>query len=177
MPIYHASHFLPNRRVQLDRLWTKPSPQSHCACRCTVHLVYYCQIVARQDADAFSRHWLAASGLGREQHFDISLIAAAMARIGGCCPPCRIFHRPRSVCASRRSAAPEISPSKSAVRTQVTKARHAIAVGAEEPETAEAIRAAISELDRAVTKGVLHRNNAGRRKSRLMARLHKAQEA
>jgi len=66
---------------------------------------------------------------------------------------------------------------KSAVRTQVTKARHAIAVGSEEPETAEAIRAAISELDRAVTKGVLHRNNASRRKSRLMARLHKAQEA
>ena len=66
---------------------------------------------------------------------------------------------------------------KSAVRTQVTKARHAIAVHANEPETEEAIRAAITELDRAVTKGVLHRNNAGRRKSRLMARLHKAQEA
>jgi small subunit ribosomal protein S20 len=66
---------------------------------------------------------------------------------------------------------------KSAVRTQVTKARHAIAAGPEEPETAEAIQLAMSELDRAVSKGVLHRNNAGRRKSRLMARLHKAQEA
>ncbi len=66
---------------------------------------------------------------------------------------------------------------KSAVRTQVTKARHAIAASPDEPETGEAIRSAISELDRAVTKGVLHRNNAGRRKSRLLDRLHKAQEA
>ena len=66
---------------------------------------------------------------------------------------------------------------KSAVRTQVTKARHAIGVRPDEPETAEAIRTAISELDRAVSKGVLHPNNASRRKSRLMARLHTAQEA
>ena len=66
---------------------------------------------------------------------------------------------------------------KSAVRTQVTKARNAIAASATEPETEEAVRAAIRELDRGVSKGVLHRNNAARRKSRLMARLHTAQEA
>jgi small subunit ribosomal protein S20 len=64
---------------------------------------------------------------------------------------------------------------KSTVRTYVTKARNAIASDTEAPETEEAIRAAISNLDIAVRKGVLHRNNAARRKSRLMARLHKAQ--
>ncbi|HEX9413594.1 MAG TPA: 30S ribosomal protein S20 [Ktedonobacterales bacterium] len=64
---------------------------------------------------------------------------------------------------------------KSTVRTYVTKAREAIAEAPAEPETAEAIREAISQLDRAVTKGVLHRNNAARRKSRLMQRLHAAE--
>jgi small subunit ribosomal protein S20 len=66
---------------------------------------------------------------------------------------------------------------KSAVRTYVTKARGAIAARPDEPETEEAIRQAISQLDRAVSKGVLHRNNAARRKSRLMHRLHTAQAA
>lgn len=66
---------------------------------------------------------------------------------------------------------------KSTVRTYVTHARNAIAADPTEPETEEAIRAAISELDSAVSKGVLHKNNAARRKSRLMARLHKAQAA
>ena len=65
---------------------------------------------------------------------------------------------------------------KSTVRTYVTKARNAIAADANVPETEEAIRQAISNLDHAVTKGVLHRNNAARRKSRLMARLHTAQQ-
>lgn len=66
---------------------------------------------------------------------------------------------------------------KSTVRTYVTHARNAIAAAPAEPETEEAIRAAISELDSAVSKGVLHKNNAARRKSRLMQRLHKAQAA
>ncbi|MSP12721.1 MAG: 30S ribosomal protein S20 [Chloroflexi bacterium] len=39
----------------------------------------------------------------------------------------------------------------------------------------EAIVEAISALDRAVTKGVLHKNNVARRKSRLMAMLHRKQ--
>ncbi len=64
---------------------------------------------------------------------------------------------------------------KSTVRTYVTKARNAMAADPNAPETEEAIREAISNLDRAVSKGVLHRNNAARRKSRLMARLHKLQ--
>ena len=66
---------------------------------------------------------------------------------------------------------------KSEVRTAVTKARAAIDTSAAEPQTEEAIRTAIRELDSAVSKGVLHRNNAARRKSRLMARLHKSQAA
>ena len=35
-----------------------------------------------------------------------------------------------------------------------------------------AVRQAISELDRAAAKGVIHKNNAARRKSRLMAHLN-----
>jgi small subunit ribosomal protein S20 len=46
------------------------------------------------------------------------------------------------------------------------------------PEDADpAIRHAIRALDRAVRKGVLHRNNASRRKSRLMAKVNAAQNA
>jgi small subunit ribosomal protein S20 len=63
---------------------------------------------------------------------------------------------------------------KSTVRTYVTRARAAIVTAADDPQTEEAIRAAVSELDSAVSKGVLHRNNAARRKSRLMARLNAA---
>jgi small subunit ribosomal protein S20 len=64
---------------------------------------------------------------------------------------------------------------KSVVRTRVTKARNAIAASA--PETEEAVKAAIRSLDMAVSRGVIHRNNAARRKSRLMARLHAAEAA
>ncbi len=58
---------------------------------------------------------------------------------------------------------------KSLIKTQITKARSAIAVD----ENAEsAVRAAVSELDRAAKKGVIHPNNAARRKSRLMKQLN-----
>jgi small subunit ribosomal protein S20 len=36
---------------------------------------------------------------------------------------------------------------------------------------------AISSLDRAATKGIIHKNNAARRKSRLAKRLNKATAA
>ena len=62
---------------------------------------------------------------------------------------------------------------KSLVRTQVTKARSAIATPAIAAEDAqEAVRLAVSELDRAAKKGVIHKNNAARRKSRLMKQLN-----
>ena len=56
-------------------------------------------------------------------------------------------------------------------RTFVKKARQAIAENPSAPTTVEALRQAVSALDRAVTKGVIHRNNAARRKARLMHRL------
>ena len=59
---------------------------------------------------------------------------------------------------------------KSIVKTEITKARQAIDTGSESTE--EAVRAAVSELDRAAKKGVIHRNNAARRKSRLMKQLN-----
>lgn len=58
---------------------------------------------------------------------------------------------------------------KSIVKTNVTKARQAITTGV---EAEAAVRAAVSELDRAAKKGVIHRNNAARRKSRLMKQLN-----
>lgn len=55
-------------------------------------------------------------------------------------------------------------------RTFVAKAR--TAVQAETPEVAKAaVVEAISALDRAASKGIIHKNNAARRKSRLMKRL------
>jgi len=55
-------------------------------------------------------------------------------------------------------------------RTFVAKARTAIESGNGE-ESKAAVLEAISQLDRAATKGVIHKNNAARRKSRLMKRL------
>lgn len=56
-------------------------------------------------------------------------------------------------------------------RTYVKKARLGIESG--ELETArQATLEAISALDKAAEKGVIHKNNAARRKSRLMKRLN-----
>jgi small subunit ribosomal protein S20 len=60
---------------------------------------------------------------------------------------------------------------KSAIKTRVKKT---LAVASTDPDKAISyLRQAISEIDRAVKKGVIHRNNAARRKSRLMAKLNK----
>lgn len=62
---------------------------------------------------------------------------------------------------------------KSIVKTNLTKARQTIAAPAASTEdTSEAVRQAISQLDRAARKGVIHKNNAARRKSRLMKQLN-----
>jgi len=62
---------------------------------------------------------------------------------------------------------------KSSTRTFVKKARQAVAA---DPGTAkDDIIAAISALDRAARKGIVHPNNAARRKSRLMKRFHAAE--
>jgi small subunit ribosomal protein S20 len=62
---------------------------------------------------------------------------------------------------------------RSATRTLVRKAEHAIAAGVGE-ETATTLGDAISKLDKAAGKGIIHRNAAARKKSRLMARFNKA---
>ena len=55
-------------------------------------------------------------------------------------------------------------------RTYVRKARLAIETG-EVKDAHQATLEAISALDKAAEKGILHKNNAARRKSRLMKRL------
>lgn len=55
-------------------------------------------------------------------------------------------------------------------RTFVQKANAVITQGKAE-NTAEAVAKAISALDKAAQQGVIHKNNAARRKSRLMKRL------
>ena len=61
---------------------------------------------------------------------------------------------------------------KSSVKTSITKVRRGLSEGAE--DVGELATRAISSLDRAVSKGVLHRNNAARRKARLAKRLNEA---
>ena len=58
---------------------------------------------------------------------------------------------------------------RGAARTAVNQARTAFAD--EAPETKEAVLKAISALDKAAEKGVIHKNNAARRKGRLMKKL------
>ncbi|GAP11301.1 SSU ribosomal protein S20P [Bellilinea caldifistulae] len=59
---------------------------------------------------------------------------------------------------------------RGAARKAVSKARVAIESG-ETPEAREAVVLAVKALDKAAEKGVIHKNNAARRKSRLMKRL------
>jgi small subunit ribosomal protein S20 len=60
---------------------------------------------------------------------------------------------------------------KSSLRTAVKKVTEAVTAGkADEAKTN--LQKAVSELDRAVTKGVLHRNNASRKISRLTKKLN-----
>ena len=62
-------------------------------------------------------------------------------------------------------------PVRSSVKTKVKTAENLIA--SKELEQAEqAVSKAVSALDRAAQKKVIHRNSAGRQKSRLMAKLH-----
>ena len=64
---------------------------------------------------------------------------------------------------------------KSAVKTFVRKAERGI-TGAAEDSTALVV-VAISKLDKAASKGILHPRNAARRKSRLMKKLNLAAAA
>jgi small subunit ribosomal protein S20 len=61
---------------------------------------------------------------------------------------------------------------RSAVKTLVSRARRP-ALPEAASLTSEEVRRAISALDKAAEKGVLHANNASRRKARLMSALAK----
>jgi small subunit ribosomal protein S20 len=61
---------------------------------------------------------------------------------------------------------------RSAVKTLVSRARRPL-VPTEASLTSDEVRRAISALDKAAEKGVLHANNASRRKARLMSALAK----
>ncbi len=76
--------------------------------------------------------------------------------------------------AARRTA--RNKPIRSEVKTLIKKARTDISAG-EITAAQDDIRAAASALDKAANKGVIHKNAAARRKSRLMKGLAKAQAA
>ncbi len=62
---------------------------------------------------------------------------------------------------------------RSLCKTNITKAERLIFLG--ELESAQkVVMAAVSSLDKAAEKGVIHPNNAARRKSRLMKKLNEA---
>jgi small subunit ribosomal protein S20 len=62
-------------------------------------------------------------------------------------------------------------PYRTAARTSVKKAELAIRAG-DQTAAATAVGDAISMLDRVASKGIIHRNNAARRKSRLMKKFN-----
>ncbi len=65
-------------------------------------------------------------------------------------------------------------PIRTLCKTNVTKAERLIFSG--ELEAArEAVVAAVSSLDKAAEKGIIHPNNAARRKSRLLKKLNEVE--
>lgn len=65
---------------------------------------------------------------------------------------------------------------RTATRTSIAKALRSVETGDVEVATSS-VGDAIKALDRAVRKGLMHRNAAARRKSRISARLNKLQSA
>lgn len=65
---------------------------------------------------------------------------------------------------------------RTVTRTGVNSALAAIESG-DIVDAESKVRAAITVLDRAVRKGMLHKNNAARRKSRISARLNRLRQA
>ena len=77
----------------------------------------------------------------------------------------------KDVIKSRKNHLRNIS-AKSAMKTFIKKAKVAIDTHAE--LSADAIRAACSTIDKTAERGIIHKNQAARRKSRLMKRANKA---
>lgn len=61
---------------------------------------------------------------------------------------------------------------RSAVKTRVARVRHLVETGETAPD--KELKVAVSALDRAAERGILHARNAARRKSRLMKMVAKA---
>lgn len=59
---------------------------------------------------------------------------------------------------------------RSALRTAIKKADAAVAANA--PDAAEAVKAAVVKIDQAAVKGIIHKNNAARKKSALVTKLN-----
>ncbi|MBL7064351.1 MAG: 30S ribosomal protein S20 [Anaerolineae bacterium] len=66
--------------------------------------------------------------------------------------------------------------SRGQARTAIKKARLLMDKGHLE-EAREAVRVAVAALDKAAKKGIIHKNNAARRKSRLMRQLNQVERA
>ena len=64
---------------------------------------------------------------------------------------------------------------RSELRTRTKRAQSSIAAGAD--DSAEELRLALKRIDKAASKGVIHKNQAANRKSRLMRRAAKAASA
>ncbi|NJP06493.1 MAG: 30S ribosomal protein S20 [Chloroflexaceae bacterium] len=60
---------------------------------------------------------------------------------------------------------------RSQAKTMIKKAEHAI-LHDERDVSLEAVRQAVRTLDKAASKGILHKNNAARRKSRLLKKFN-----
>ena len=59
---------------------------------------------------------------------------------------------------------------RSALRTAIKKADAAI--DAKAPKAAEAVKVAVVKIDQATVKGIIHKNNAARKKSALVTKLN-----
>jgi small subunit ribosomal protein S20 len=63
---------------------------------------------------------------------------------------------------------------RSEIKTRIkTSVRLAETEGVDADASVEALRAAVKKLDKAAAKGIIHRNQAANRKSRLMRRIAK----
>ena len=65
---------------------------------------------------------------------------------------------------------------RTSTRTHIKRVRTLLATG-KVIDAEQALQTAIKSLDKAAEKGVIHKNNAARRKSRLMLALNKAKTA
>ena len=61
---------------------------------------------------------------------------------------------------------------KTAIKSSITRLRNSVTANASSEETDKLLRDASKVLDRAAKKKVIHKNNASRRKSRLVQQLN-----